>query len=410
MPPSTDDTLSHLLALPPHSPLRDIRNFRPKVTAATQSCEDLLLGPAGVQAALGSKAALAERLALASTQCRSAGVAALADAYCQRAQHAAAGAAMPPELHRLLHAPDDAPLPAATSRLGALVQYARDLEQQPARSQRGDLHTLAQHGLDAPATVLLAQSIGFTAYHLRLLAGLRALDTLGASTGLAEAPTTPQEPAPADAQAFVHPAKLPPPGQALNIAGFTSQSLDWKAWLPLPDTGALSAEQQAVLDLSHPKARQSDFYLLLVHQPQVLQQRSLAFNAIMYAPGGLPRAEREIAATAVSRANGCVYCAAVHAQRFEQLSRRNDVIAQIFAQPETAGTNARERAIIQASMALSLHPGQFATSHLLPLHQAGLTAREILDLLHVVSLFAWANRLMLNLGQLVQPIVKPQGF
>ena len=93
-----------------------------------------------------------------------------------------------------------------------------------------------------------------------------------------------------------------------------------------------------------------DFYLLLCRQPQVLLERSQAFNAIMYAPGGLSRAEREVAATAVSRVNGCVYCASVHAQRFEQLAKRNDVMAQIFDDPHTAGTQARERAIIQAAI------------------------------------------------------------
>ncbi|MFO4809177.1 peroxidase-related enzyme, partial [Salmonella enterica subsp. enterica serovar 1,4,[5],12:i:-] len=81
-------------------------------------------------------------------------------------------------------------------------------------------------------------------------------------------------------------------------------------------------EQNAVLDASHPKARTSDFYLVLAHQPRVLAERSEAFNAIMYAPGGLPRAEREVATTVVSRINGCVYCASVHAQRFEQLAKR----------------------------------------------------------------------------------------
>ena len=141
-----------------------------------------------------------------------------------------------------------------------------------------------------------------------------------------------------------------------------------------------------------------DFYLLLARQPQVLLERSQAFNAIMYAPGGLSRAEREVAATAVSRSNSCVYCASVHAQRFEQLAKRNDVMAQLFDEPDTAGTNARERAIIQASLTLTRAPGGFGPQNLQPLRDAGLTDLEILDMLHSAALFGWANRLMLNLG------------
>ncbi|MBN9322426.1 MAG: peroxidase-related enzyme, partial [Delftia acidovorans] len=146
-------------------------------------------------------------------------------------------------------------------------------------------------------------------------------------------------------------------------------------------------------------ARTSDFYLLLARQPRVLSERSQAFNAIMYAPGGLSRAEREVAATAVSRSNGCVYCASVHAQRFEQLAKRNDVMAQMFDDPDTAGTNARERAIIQSSLALTRAPGSFGAAQLQPLRDAGLTDQEILDMLHSAALFGWANRLMLNLGK-----------
>ncbi len=102
----------------------------------------------------------------------------------------------------------------------------------------------------------------------------------------------------------------------IEIKGFTNATLGWKAWLDVVSLDSATAEQIAVLEESHPKAKVSDYYLFLVHQPEVLKQRSVAFNAIMYAPGGMPRAERELGATVVSRINGCVYCASVHAQRF----------------------------------------------------------------------------------------------
>jgi uncharacterized peroxidase-related enzyme len=101
--------------------------------------------------------------------------------------------------------------------------------------------------------------------------------------------------------------------------------------------------------------------------------------------------------------NGCVYCASVHAQRFEQLAKRNDVIKQVFEDPHTAGTNARERAIALFSIDLTLRPGDARADDLQPLKAAGLTDAEILDLIHAVAIFAWANRLMLNLGEPVFP-------
>lgn len=191
--------------------------------------------------------------------------------------------------------------------------------------------------------------------------------------------------------------------EPLRAHGFTNATLEWKAWLDVVDLDRATPGQIAVLEESHPKAKTSDYYRFLVHQPEILRQRSAAFNAIMYAPGGLSRAERELASTVVSRVNGCVYCAAVHAQRFEQLAKRNDVIRQVFEDPHTAGTNARERAIARFSIDLTLRPGDVRAEDLQPLQAAGLTDAEILDLIHAVAIFAWANRLMLNLGEPVFP-------
>ncbi|WP_321915808.1 MULTISPECIES: peroxidase-related enzyme [unclassified Paraburkholderia] len=185
--------------------------------------------------------------------------------------------------------------------------------------------------------------------------------------------------------------------------GFTNESLEWDAWLDVVDLDHATAEQITVLEESHPKAKVSDYYRFLVHQPEILRQRSAAFNAIMYAPGGLPRAERELSTTVVSRLNGCVYCASVHAQRFEQLAKRNDVIRQVFADPHSAGTTKREEAIARFSAALTERPNEIDADQLQALREAGLTDAEILDLIHSIAIFAWANRLMLNLGEPVFP-------
>ncbi|MFS8975131.1 peroxidase-related enzyme [Cupriavidus necator] len=191
--------------------------------------------------------------------------------------------------------------------------------------------------------------------------------------------------------------------EIIKSNGFTNEVLDWKAWLDVVELDQATPEQIAVLEESHPKAKVQDYYRFLVHQPEILRQRSTAFNAIMYAPGGMPRAERELATTVVSRINGCVYCASVHAQRFEQLAKRNDVIREVFEDPRTAGTTAREQAIARFSIELTERPAQVTAEQLKPLREAGVTDAEILDLIHSVAIFAWANRLMLNLGEPVFP-------
>lgn len=191
----------------------------------------------------------------------------------------------------------------------------------------------------------------------------------------------------------------------IKAHGFTNETLEWKAWLDTVKVEQASPEQIAVLEESHPKAKTSDYYLFLIHQPEILRQRSTAFNAIMYAPGGLSRAERELGATVVSCVNGCVYCASVHAQRFEQLAKRNDVIAEVFEDPRSAGTTERERAIAAFSVKITEHPAALDAADIQALKDVGLSEGEILDLVHADAIFAWANRLMLNLGEPVFPQV-----
>ena len=388
---SSTDTIDRVAGLSPDTSAYAVRHQRDKVAIATQNCEDALFGPD-----LPGGLTQAERLAVAHDIARVSGLPALAAHY--RSALDALPAPLPAALRALVDTPA-APIDAlGDARLQAAVHFARTLVTQPAQSDRAALLALPAAGLSVPDTVLLAQLIGFVTYQLRVVAGVAALAQLG------DGATAPQAPAPAaDAAPFVHPANLPAPGEPLRLNGYTSETLGWAAWLPVLDPAAATPEQNEVLDLSHPKARTSDFYLLLAHQPRVLSERSQAFNAIMYAPGGLSRAEREVASTVVSRVNGCVYCASVHAQRFEQLAKRNDVMAQIFQDPDTAGTNARERAIGQASAALTRTPGSFGAQHLKPLRDAGLSDLEILDALHAAALFAWANRLMLNLGDAVFP-------
>jgi alkylhydroperoxidase family enzyme len=157
--------------------------------------------------------------------------------------------------------------------------------------------------------------------------------------------------------------------RVIEAHGFTNRVLGWDAWLDVVELADASPEQITVLKESHPKAKESDYYLFLVHQPEILRQRSAAFNAIMYAPGGLSRAERD------------------------------DVIEQVFNDPATAGTSPREKAIVLASIDLTLTPGQVEPAQLRALREVGLSDDEILDLIHSIAIFAWANRLMLNLGE-----------
>jgi len=182
---------------------------------------------------------------------------------------------------------------------------------------------------------------------------------------------------------------------------FTVEPVAWDPWLPTVVLREATPEQIAVLEESLSTAKSSPYYLLLVHNVEVLRQRSRLFNAVMYSKGGLSRAERELASVATSRVNGCVYCASVHAQRYAQLTRQADVITHLLDEGVETALAPRERAIVDFSVKLTGVPHEIDASDLAVLQAAGLTELEILDLAHVVAMFAWANRLLQTLGEVI---------
>jgi uncharacterized peroxidase-related enzyme len=185
---------------------------------------------------------------------------------------------------------------------------------------------------------------------------------------------------------------------------FTAEPVEWRAWLDPISLDTATSDQIAVLEESTPTAKTSPYYLLLVRDVAVLGERSRLYNAIMYGPRGLPRADRELAAVAVSRVNGCVYCASVHIQRYIQLTKRPELMQKLIEEGVETQLPPRERAIVDFAVKLTRTPSALTVDDLAPLRQLGLTDQEIVDLTHATAMFAWANRLMQTLGEPV-PIV-----
>ena len=185
--------------------------------------------------------------------------------------------------------------------------------------------------------------------------------------------------------------------------GFTIDELEWRSWLETVDIDTATPEQIAVLEESHSRAKTSPYYLLLVHDVEALRQRSRLFNAVMYGPKGLPRADRELSTVAVSRINGCPYCASVHSQRYAQLTKQPELIQRILDEGVETELPLRERAIVDYAAKLTRQPTKMTSADLVPLREIGLNDLEILDLTNAVAMFAWANRLMQTLGE---PVAK----
>jgi alkylhydroperoxidase domain protein len=183
---------------------------------------------------------------------------------------------------------------------------------------------------------------------------------------------------------------------------FTRENLAWDPWIvPVAEADLTDAQRDGLVDAARAK---SPYFRLLARDPDILGARTRTDKDIFYnVTIGLPRAERELAAAAASRFNGCIYCASVHARFAATYSKREADVDRLLA--EGVGTDLGERwnAIVAAAVALTATPPSFGAAEITRLRAAGLDDLAIADVIHAASFFNWANRLMLSLGEPAWP-------
>ena len=186
------------------------------------------------------------------------------------------------------------------------------------------------------------------------------------------------------------------------VRKFTTRVPQWRPRVTPVDLETATPAQREALKETPSNTRISDYVLVLAHDAQALGARTPLFNGIMYDPGGLSRAERELGAVAASFVNRCIYCAAVHASRYNQLTGDETVMRKVFFDGDRADLDDRSRAILQFAVKLSRTPAEIGPSDVQALRDQGLDPLEVLDLALSTALFGWANRLMHTLGEPVE--------
>lgn len=179
---------------------------------------------------------------------------------------------------------------------------------------------------------------------------------------------------------------------------FTQQELAWQPWLePLPQDQLTDRHRAGLVDAARAN---SPYFMLLARDPDILQFRTKTDKDIFHNPqAGLPRAERELAAAATSRLNGCIYCASVHSRFASHFSKRTEDVQRLLNDGPGADLGERWNAIVAAAVALSETPSAFGPEHVASLRAVGLDDHAVLDLINAAAFFNWANRLMLSLGE-----------
>ncbi|MGP5076573.1 peroxidase-related enzyme [Brachybacterium alimentarium] len=288
--------------------------------------------------------------------------------------------------------------------LNALRAHVDLLSISPALTTGEEHERLRAAGIEAPVAVLISQLVSFESYLQRLVAGLAALDGQAASS--ADAPAR----APRTRGRVAERGGRTVTGRA-RPTRFTRDLLQWEPWVPVPTEEELTEIQRS--SFASKASTNSVYFRMLSLTPGITTARSALDNAIFLPRDGAPKAERELAAAVASKVNDCIYCASVHARKSAGFSKRPEDVDALLAvvlerdgdwiaadlSPLSAGLEERWAAVVTVAAELSRPRPTLSTDAVQRLRALEFTDTEIADLLTAAAFFAWANRLMLSLGE-----------
>jgi uncharacterized peroxidase-related enzyme len=134
-------------------------------------------------------------------------------------------------------------------------------------------------------------------------------------------------------------------------------------------------------------------FLVLAHRPEEFRAFFAYHDALMEKPGGLTKAEREMIVVATSGANGCQYCVVAHGAIL-RIRAKNPLIAdQVAVNYRKADVSARERAMLDFAMRVSLDAAQISDADFAALHTHGFSDEDIWDIAAIAAFFALSNRM-----------------
>ncbi|MEA3060217.1 MAG: hypothetical protein QOE50_1629 [Sphingomonadales bacterium] len=382
------DVIADLAGVQPGSPLAAVRLERPEAMTHAQGSYAALFTNVGDGLSLVERLGVALRVAILHSATEA------ADHYRQRLQAAVGGG-----LSQWERAGGEGGVSPQNLRLQVMLKHADLLATRPRQARPDDLQTLADAGLSTVEIVTLSQVIAFVSFQVRVIAGLRLLG--GGPPAASDGTTTEPIPASASKQTRAPAAQLVTPDPSLKLpTAFTVEQLEWAPWLQPLELAKASPKQAAAREGSRGN---SPYFRLLALDVDVLTERTATDRGIFYTPGGAPRADRELAAAATSRLNGCIYCASVHARLSAQLSKRPEDIDRLLRDGVAPGTDLgldpRWQAVVDLAVALAATPPSATDDHVSRLREIGLSDLEIMDVMQAGAFFAWANRLMLTLGE-----------
>lgn len=163
---------------------------------------------------------------------------------------------------------------------------------------------------------------------------------------------------------------------------------------PVPDIDELPTDlAERVRAIAKKTGFVPNVFLALAHRPDELRAFMAYHDAVMEREGGLSKAEREMVVVATSSRVHCTYCVVAHGAILRIRAKDPTIADYIACEYHQAPISARQRAMLDYAVKLSLTPHLVTDDDVAALRDAGLDDEEIWDVAAVVALFALSNRM-----------------
>ncbi len=137
--------------------------------------------------------------------------------------------------------------------------------------------------------------------------------------------------------------------------------------------------------------------------PEKLRAFTTLYNDLMLAESGLSKLEREMIAVVVSWVNRCHYCLVAHGAAVRALSGDPALGEALVTNYRAATLTPRQRAMLDFAVLMTETSHRIEEADRAALRRAGLTERDLWDVMAVASFFNMTNRMASATGMRPNP-------
>ncbi len=167
---------------------------------------------------------------------------------------------------------------------------------------------------------------------------------------------------------------------------------------PVPDLADLPEDvRSTILQVQEKSGFVPNVFLKLARRPDEFRAFFAYHDALMLRAGNLTKGEKEMIVVATSGANGCLYCVVAHGAILRIYEKKPLLADQVAINYRKADISARQRAILDFAMKVSLASSTLEDADYDALRAHGLDDEDIWDVGAIAAFFALSNR-MANLS------------